>query len=304
MNRRKFLHRTGILGALALAGCTSQDDTGTDPENGSDGSDGGTGSTPPTSTPDGISVVDSSVNTTRTMCASDEAEAVDISIDDSEQVVSFTGRMQASTPCHDVIAESTSYDADDDTLSIVLGTDRRDEACVDCVGELVFEGTVTLEGGLPGDVTVLRADTVLGSTRSDIETPTPPPQSPSLVDSSFTVTNVGPGVETNDTDISFERDSNVVVVTGTIPGSDGCKTAKLDSAAYDDATDTLTVSVVTTDREGTEDKACTQSIIEIDYEARFTFEGGLPTVASISHDGQGIASAAHGTASAGEADGK
>ena len=103
--------------------------------------------------------------------------------------------------------------------------------------------------------------------------------------------------EIDATDIEFDTDAGEVVVTGTISGSDLCKRARLANLVYDREQSHLTVAIEAVDREDVD--ACAQCIAEIAYEGRFSFAEEIPESASVSHDGQGIASAAHGSASAG-----
>jgi hypothetical protein len=43
---------------------------------------------------------------------------------------------------------------------------------------------------------------------------------------------------------------------------------------------------------------CNQCLVDIDYEARYEFDGSAPSGASVSHNGRGVAGAAHGSSSA------
>ncbi|MFD1587863.1 twin-arginine translocation signal domain-containing protein [Halorientalis brevis] len=123
-----------------------------------------------------------------------------------------------------------------------------------------------------------------------------------LVNQSFTVTDTGSGTERHDATVDFDADKTEVVVTGTIPGADGCTTAELGEVTYDEQADHLSVTVQTIDVPTSD--ACTQAIVEIDYEARFTFAESLPSQVSVTHDGsdgrRDVASAAHGGASVGD----
>lgn len=123
-----------------------------------------------------------------------------------------------------------------------------------------------------------------------------------LVNKSFTVTESGSGTERNEATIDFDAEATEVVVTGTIPGANGCKTAELGAVQYDEQADQLSVTVQTIDIPDSGD-ACTQAIVEIDYEARFTFAESLPSEVSVTHDGSSgrreVASAAHDSTSAG-----
>lgn len=119
-----------------------------------------------------------------------------------------------------------------------------------------------------------------------------------LENQEFTVVDVGSGQQRDGAEVEFRTEANEVLVAGTIWGSDGCQTAHLAEAAYDDDEDRLSVAVATKEREDA-GGACTQAIVEIDYEATFDFSNGTPGEVSVSHDGRGIASAAHETVAGG-----
>lgn len=140
MQRRALLRRTAALGAIGLAGCLS---------------DGGSDSTPTESpTPEPPAVDTTSVETTNTDCASDDGGVASFDADASNHRLTVTGTVQASDPCH--LAELTATELDDDTLSVTVGT-RRDEeqgVCIECVGAIGYEATVTLTVGLTAEVVV------------------------------------------------------------------------------------------------------------------------------------------------------
>ncbi|USZ69528.1 hypothetical protein NGM10_07285 [Halorussus salilacus] len=104
---------------------------------------------------------------------------------------------------------------------------------------------------------------------------------PTLADDSFEMTDAGCGSETNEATVEFEDES--VVVTGTIPGSNACHVARLADAGYDPASGLLELTVESVEDRG-EDEACADCIAEIDYEATFEFEGGLPESVTVTHE--------------------
>ncbi len=128
-------------------------------------------------------------------------------------------------------------------------------------------------GGAPGDAT---------------DTPTDEP-SIELVDSDFEVKNIDHTGEAS-ADVTFHDEDDRVRFTGTIEGSDGCKTAAMDAIEYDSEVDEVHLTVRTEDREGTENQACTEALVYVDYEAMATFSGGTPKRATVSHDGREIMS--------------
>lgn len=151
--------------------------------------------------------------------------------------------------------------------------------------------TLLRRGGLAG-LLVLAGCTSPGSGSPDDTETTSGDDEPdgsgdvTVGESTFEVTENVSGTQVDRAEVSFEAHSETVAVDGTILGSDGCKTATLDSVAYDESADEVTVRVATVDREGTEDQMCTQAIVEISYEASVAFEGGLPSSATVVHDGR------------------
>lgn len=117
----------------------------------------------------------------------------------------------------------------------------------------------------------------------------PPATAVTLVDSSLTVRDVECGEETDDAAVRFDGETERVVVTGTIWGSDACRIPVLADASYDAQADALSVTVTTGDRgggdRGTDDGvACAQCVTELDYRTTHSFEGGLPGSVSVRHD--------------------
>ncbi|WP_181685952.1 twin-arginine translocation signal domain-containing protein [Halorhabdus salina] len=105
------------------------------------------------------------------------------------------------------------------------------------------------------------------------------------------------GKGTDETDIEFDTDAGEILVNGIISGSDLCQRAQLADITHDSEESAVSIAIESVDREDCDVGA--QCIADIAYEARLTFEEELPESASVSHDGQGLASAAHGSTSAG-----
>jgi len=306
MERRDFLRNAsaaGALGVAGLAGCLADADDGS-------GDDGADPDETADDTPAPLTVVDSTVETTGSECNDGRDSSASVSMDEETTTVSFTGQVTTGDPCHTVTKDRVEYDADADRLELVVGTEAGDGPCMDCVGLVTFEGSVELDGGLPGAVQVKNDDVLLTASgdesdsgaddSGDDESAGSEPVAVELVDKSFSVTGEtsGAGSEAGTADVEFDSEANAVVVTGTIIGNNGCATAQLGSASYDPDEDTLTVDVETTARDGSEDKMCTQALVGIDYEATFSFEGGVAHSASVSHNGEGVASAAFDSAAA------
>ena len=125
-----------------------------------------------------------------------------------------------------------------------------------------------------------------------------------LADTSFQPLSAGCGQPTNEASVRFRRQANEVVVTGTIPGSNACYTAKLADASYDPETGTLDLTVASTQQKDGAD-VCAQCITQIEYEATAAFEGGLPESVRVIHEAMGetrtVATVAAGGATTTEA---
>jgi hypothetical protein len=295
--KRRTLLKTSALATLALAGCVGGDDgsgADGDPTDTPAGTPTGTPTdaptgTPtdaptdeptdtPTETPRPISVAGATVETDANECGSGESTA-SIDFDDDDDRVTFAGALTASNPCHEATLEGVAYDDERDALVVILGTESTDETCVDCVGRVEFSGAVDLDGGLPSRVYLEHEDAVLASAA--------PGDAPALVGRTFELVDDAP----EEVDVAFDSRAGEVVVEGTIRGSNGCKTAELGAVGYDPDGERLRVDVVTTVREGSEDRSCTQAIVSLGYRATFSFEGGLPGTVGVSHDGRGVVTA-------------
>jgi hypothetical protein len=139
-------------------------------------------------------------------------------------------------------------------------------------------------------------------TDTPTDTPTDAPESPTrtplgngIIAESFDLTGRGCGEGKNTVDITFDGDE--IRLDGVIDGSNGCYVAEQESVDFDPHEDHMRVNV----RAFEPDDAgvCTQCIVDIEYEARYVFEGGTPEEVVVAHDDRDIATAAQGSASAG-----
>jgi hypothetical protein len=151
-----------------------------------------------------------------------------------------------------------------------------------CTGD---ESDGTDGGGSDGTPTPTKTDTPTAQTPTDTPTGTETPGTVMVEDASLTVVDIASGQERDAADVGVEN--GTVVVEGTIWGTDGCKTATLDAATYDEQNDTLRITVATTDREDAGD-VCSEAIVEIDYRARVTVSGDLPGTVAVVHDGRTV----------------
>jgi hypothetical protein len=123
-------------------------------------------------------------------------------------------------------------------------------------------------------------------TASPPDSPTEsPPDSPTaggtrLVEQSLTVDSVQCGNSFGETDVTIE--GRTVTVDGTIDGKDSCYSARLGTVEYDESEDELRVTVESVS-DADPDEVCQTCIVEIDYAARFEFEGGTPETVSVEH---------------------
>lgn len=311
MKRRTLLGRAGALGAFLLAGCVGD---GTDPGANGTPDETPTDSPTPTPTSDEPTITDQTITTVQSGCHSgDSREHARASFDTDAETVTVSGLLQTSTPCYEAALEAVGYDDATDTLSVDVTATSTDEMCVDCVGAVEYEATVSFTGGTPGTVSVSHQGEGVATaghgetmaTPDETSTPTEeqstgtPTSAPTVVESSLSVVDVSQRDQRETAEPSFDPDANTVVIEGTIQGSDSCKTAALGSLSVD--ADRLTVDVVTENREGTDNQVCAQALVHIDYRATITFENGIPTEVAVSHDGDGIASGGYSSASAGDA---
>ncbi|MFC4448726.1 hypothetical protein [Halorussus aquaticus] len=139
--------------------------------------------------------------------------------------------------------------------------------------------------GSEGDSTTTESTTTAGETTTEGEPAdrTTDGQQSSLTDSSFEPATAECGKPAGDASVQFSPGS--VTVTGTISGSNTCYTAKLADASYDPESGTLDVTVASVQKGGAD--ACAQCIVEIEYEATFSFDGAVPASVSVVHEAMG-----------------
>jgi len=103
----------------------------------------------------------------------------------------------------------------------------------------------------------------------------------------------------DDADVEFQPDEGRIVVKGIRRGSDLCKRAQLGDVSHDTDAERLAVSVDAVDREECEDDGVGgQCLVDIPYEATFSFEDDIPSEVAISHGDRFGMSAAYGSSSA------
>lgn len=110
-----------------------------------------------------------------------------------------------------------------------------------------------------------------------------------LLSSEFDVTDRVPGNAEDVADVSFDVVDESVTVGGVIKGPNSCKTARLESAGYDDEADVLEIRVETVDLPDAAE-VCTPVIMEMSYSTSADFSGGLPSTVSVYHDDELVVS--------------
>ena len=171
-----------------------------------------------------------------------------------------------------------SYDAEGDTLVADVRSARTDdEACADCITEVSYRLVAEFESGVAENAAISHDSVRVGGVGDGIEA------------AEFAVegTENASGDE-GGSDAEFNEDEGIIVVTGTVVGSDGCATARLAEAAIEDGA--LNVDVETVDAGG---GMCVQALQAIEYTATLTFDGEISNEVSVSHDGEGVMGAAY-----------
>ncbi|MDY6776390.1 MAG: hypothetical protein SV253_10045 [Halobacteria archaeon] len=100
------------------------------------------------------------------------------------------------------------------------------------------------------------------------------------VSSSFSAASGNCGTQTDEEpEVEFNKKDLTVSVSGVLNGRDTCETAEIASAEYSSDDDSFRVEIETVKHDT--DKMCAQCITEIEYSAKFGFEGGLPSKVTV-----------------------
>ena len=191
MKRRTLLRALPAAGALALTGCVSADegdtpaetdeptdtgdatptgdpldtqsdtaeDTATAPDDGETPSD--TSAKTPTETPESepsttpSGVAEKSLTVTDSGCGERMNDA-SVAFDEATETVTVTGTTWGNDACYTAILSDVSLA--EGSLTVVAGSESdagTDEACAQCIVEIGYEVTVTLDDGLPDEVAVV-----------------------------------------------------------------------------------------------------------------------------------------------------
>lgn len=102
-------------------------------------------------------VADHTFEVTGTRCGEQNAGSLDV----RERTVALTGRLRTPDPCHGAdlsVADSEPGDGPDpaDAITLLVSpTEGEEDVCVQCVGEVAYEGTVTFEEAVPEEVVLV-----------------------------------------------------------------------------------------------------------------------------------------------------
>lgn len=116
-----------------------------------------------------------------------------------------------------------------------------------------------------------------------------PTNEPVLTTHSFDVVSAKCGTGENESRASFE--TNRLRVSGTITGADSCYTAKLQAFTHEN--NTLTVVIQSYKRDDT--GICSTCVTDIEYDATFEFDNGLPQRVVVVHNDTEVLDKQHPT---------
>jgi hypothetical protein len=235
------------------------------------------------------SVAGSEFEVTGTGCGreTDEAEytASQGTSEGNESTGIVEGTLSGPDSCTTAELGYVSYDREEDTLIADVRSASTDaEVCEDCITEVNYLLEATFENGVPDSAAVshdgVRVDGIGGG----------------IEDAAFRVEESGGGSGTKErADAEFEDDKRRILLTGTVFVKDGCATARLANATVEEGSLDVNIEKVS---DGSE--VCTEALVAMRYEATFLFDGEIPNEVSVSHDGQGVMSAAYGSESVSE----
>lgn len=288
MKRRAFLAAGTALGALGLAGCTGADGAGPGGAP-TDGTTDGPVTDPKTDRP---TTTDDASDGWRFDPASDDPHA-SAAVGDAESVL----LSDANRP-HDVSVWNDSQDARDVRVAVTAGDEARREAAwtvparayvsLRLVEPAAYTLTVFLDGERAGEVPVESghfdcndSDTKVQATAGGdlrfrtVSTLVACPE-PRVATSSFAAED---GTCGSRDDASVSVDGRTVTVAGRLAAPDPCHGAELAGGRWDEARETLTLTVAATEPDADE---CVQCVGEVPYEATVTF-ADVPPACVVEH---------------------
>jgi hypothetical protein len=287
LTRRDALSGATALGAVALAGCVSDDDeengnqseNGNESENGNQSDDGTSGT---------LSLSGTGIETTESSCASGEGDSATVGVDAGAVVVD--GALTAPTPCHEAVIDSAELV--ENVLSVVVDVadTSGDEACPECVGAIAYEATADFSPDLSdlSELTDITVEHVGGTTYTLDDGELVPGSDESGGSETPLAAVVSRSIETVEAtcggadEHEVTREDGTVTVDGTIPTSNPCHEAVLGSASVTDGTLSVEVGVRSTLAES---EVCPSCLGEVTYRAEITLESGASVeTVDVRHD--------------------
>jgi hypothetical protein len=145
MERRDVLARIAAVGSVgAIAGCLSGD----------------SGDGPAANDGSGLALDgEPSIQTVGSNCQSAEEESSQYE-QTGEGTMSYSGTIFSPDPCHKATIANWSVDEEADKISLEISTTKpdTDEVCMQCTGQLSYEGTVNYTGGSEPEMTITHVD--------------------------------------------------------------------------------------------------------------------------------------------------
>jgi hypothetical protein len=145
MERRDVLARIAAVGSVgAIAGCLSGDSGG-----GPAANDGG-----------GLSLDgEPTIETVGSDCQTAEEESSQ-SEQTSEGTMSYSGTIFSPDPCHIATIENWTVDEEAGEIALEVSVEKPDSdtVCMQCKGQLSYEGTVNYTGGSEPTMTITHVD--------------------------------------------------------------------------------------------------------------------------------------------------
>jgi hypothetical protein len=127
------------------------EDTATAPDDGETPTE--TPESEPSTTPSGVA--EKSLTVTDSGCGERMNDA-SVAFDEATETVTVTGTTWGNDACYTAVLSDVSLA--EGSLTVVVGSESdagTDEACAQCITEIGYEATVTLDGGLPDEVAVV-----------------------------------------------------------------------------------------------------------------------------------------------------
>lgn len=242
LTRRAALVGAAGAGAVALAGCVSNDDP--DSEAADNPTDDDTNTE---SSTDELSLT-ASVERVGSSCAMSDSGEATVFLDDDEFVIS--GELPAPTPCYD--PELTAHSFADGTLSVTVDVvAQSDEACADCRGSVYYEAR--LSGPSPDDVEQVSVSHANGQSyevpAADIDQGPPAVRGATLTET--TSESRGSGARGRAEVTLPESETGAVTIDGAIPTEHPHYEAVMKEATVHGTTLRVAVGVESTREEGT-----------------------------------------------------